>query len=111
MYTPGNSAGKESTFNAGEPGSIPELGRSDEEGKGYSLQYSWTSLVAQLVKNRPAVQNIWVQPLGWEDPLENGTATHSSNSGLENATDCIVHGVSKSRTQLNDFHSFIAYIW
>ena len=60
MYTPGKSAAKESTFNAREPGSIPELGRSAGEGKGYSLQYSWASLVAQLVKNPPAMQNIWV---------------------------------------------------
>ena len=37
----------------------------------------WTSLVAQKVKNPPAMQETWVQPLGWEDPLEKGTATHS----------------------------------
>ena len=48
------------------------------EGLGYSLQYSWASLVAQLVKNLPAVREPWVQSLGWEDPLEKGTATHSS---------------------------------
>ena len=70
--------GKESTCNAGEPSSIPGLGRSAGEGIGYPLQYSWASLVAQLVKNPPAMQEIWVRSLGWGDPLEKGKATHSS---------------------------------
>ena len=48
------------------------------EGVGYPLQYSWASLVAQRVKNLPAVQETWVLSLGWEDPLEEGMATHSS---------------------------------
>ena len=48
------------------------------EGKGYPFQYSWASLVAQLVKNLPAVWETWVESLGWEDPLEKGKATHSS---------------------------------
>ena len=42
------------------------------------LQFSWPSLVAQMVKNLPAMQETWVRSLGWEDPLEKGTATHSS---------------------------------
>ena len=50
----------------------PGLGRSPGEGKGYPLQYSWASLVAQLVNNPPAMQEIWVHSLGWEDPLEEG---------------------------------------
>ena len=50
-------------------------GRSAGEGIGYPLQYSWASLVAHLVKNPPAMQETWVRPLGWEDPLEKGTAT------------------------------------
>ena len=53
-------------------------GRPTEEGKGYPLQYSWASLVAQLVKNLPTMWETWVQLLGWEDPLEKGKATHSS---------------------------------
>ena len=57
---------------------IPGSGRSPEEGIGYPLQYSWASLVAQLVKNLPAMQETWVRSLGWKDPLEKGTATHSS---------------------------------
>ena len=51
---PGSSVGKESTCNAGDPGSIPGWGRSTGEGIGYPFQYSWASLVAQLVKNPPA---------------------------------------------------------
>ena len=73
-----STVGKESTCNAGDPGSIPGLGRSAEEGIGYPLQYSWASLVAQMVKNPPAMRETWVQPLGWEDPLEKGKATHLS---------------------------------
>ena len=57
---------------------IPRLGRSAGEGIGYPLQYSWVSLVAQLVKNPPAMRETCVQFLGWEDPLEKGKATHSS---------------------------------
>ena len=55
---------------------IPGSGSSPEEGIGYPLQYSWVSLVAQLVKNLTATQETWVQLLGWEDPLEKGKATH-----------------------------------
>ena len=64
MCFPDNSVGKESACNAGDPSSIPGLGRSTGEGIGYPLQYS----------------------------------------GLENSMDYIVHGVTKSRTQLSDFH-------
>ena len=71
-------AGKESACNARDLGLIPELGRAPGEGIGYPLQYSWTSLVAQLVKNPPAMWETWLLSLGWEDPLEKGTATHSS---------------------------------
>ena len=74
----GSSAGKESTCNAGNPGSIPRSGRSPGEGIGYPLQYSWASLVAQMVKNLPAMCETWVRSLDWEDPLEKGMATHSS---------------------------------
>ena len=75
---PDSSVGKESTCNAGDPGSILGSGRSAGEGIGYPLQYSWASLVAQLVKNPHAMQETWVWSLGWEDPLEKGKATHSS---------------------------------
>ena len=75
---PDSSVGNESASNAGDPGSIPESGISAGEGIGYPLQYSWPSLVAQLVKNRPAMQESCVRSLGWEDPLEKGKVTHSS---------------------------------
>ena len=55
---------------------IPGSGRSAGEGIGYPLQYSWVSLVAQLVKNPPTMQETLVGFLGWEDPLEKGKATH-----------------------------------
>ena len=75
---PGGSAGKESACKAADPGSIPGSGRSAGEGIGYTLLYSWASLVAQLVKNPLAKWDTWVRSLGWEDPLEIGMATHSS---------------------------------
>ena len=75
---PGSSVGKESACNAGDTSLIPESGRSTGEGMGYPLQYSWASLVAQLLKNPPAMWEAWVQSQGWEDYLEKGTATHSS---------------------------------
>ena len=65
---PDSSVGKESRCDAGDPGSTPGSERSPGERIGYSLQYSWASLVAQLVKNF----------LGSEDPLEKGKATHAS---------------------------------
>ena len=63
-----SSVGKESTCNAGHPGLIPESRKFTGEGKGYPFQYSWASLVAQLVKNLPAMWETWIQSLGWEDP-------------------------------------------
>ena len=75
---PDSSVGKESTCSAGDPSSIPGLRRSSGEGIGYPLQYSWTLLVAQLVKNPPALRETWVRSLGWEDPLEKGKAAHCS---------------------------------
>ena len=74
----GSSIGKEFTCHAGDPGLIPWFRGSVGEGIGYPLQYSWVSLVAQLVKNLPAIRETWVQFLGWEDPLEKGKAIHSS---------------------------------
>ena len=75
---PDSSVGKESACNAGDPSLIPGLGRSTGEEIGYPLQCSWASLVAQLVKNPPAMQESWVSSLGWEDPLKKRKATHSS---------------------------------
>ena len=84
---PGSSAGKESTCNARDPSSIPGSGRSSGEGVGYPLQYSWTSLMAQLVKSPPAmwelrcISRVWLfempwisacwAPLPWDSPGKN----------------------------------------
>ena len=75
---PESSVRKESACNVGDPASIPGSGRPPGERTGYPLQDSWASLMTQLVKNPPAVQETWVQSLGWEDALEKGKATHSS---------------------------------
>ena len=69
---------KESACNSGDPNSIPGSERSWGEGIGYPLPYSWASLMAQTVKNMPAMRKTWVWSLDWEDPLEKGMATHSS---------------------------------
>ena len=106
MGFPDSSAGKESAFNAGDPGLIPGLGRSPGEGIGYPLQYSWASLVAQVIKNPLVIQETWVRSLGWEDPLEEGMATHSSILGWRihmdrGACQTTVLGVTNSWTQLS----------
>ena len=91
---PCSSVGKESACNAGDPGSIFGSGRSPGEGIGYPLQYSWASLVAQTVKNQPAMQETWVQSLDWEDPLEEGMATHSSILAWRISMNCSPPGSS-----------------
>ena len=103
MSLPDSSVGKESACKAGDPTSIPGLGSSTGEGIDYPLQYSWASLVAPLVKSPPAMQETWIQSLGWEDLLEM-KGYPLQYSGLENSMDCIVHGVAKSQTQLSDIH-------
>ena len=102
-----NSVGKESACNAGNPSSIPGSERSPGEGISYPLQYSRASLVAQMVKNPPAMKETWVRPLGWEDPLEEGMATHSSTvawriSMDRGAWEATVQGVARSQTRLSD---------
>ena len=104
---PSSSSHKESACNAGDPGSIPELEKSPGEGISYPFQYPWASLVAQMVKNPPAMQEIWLESLGWEDPLEKGMATHSSILGWRipmdrGAWQATVYGVTKSWTRLSD---------
>ena len=100
---PSSSAGKESACNAGGSSSIPGLGRSPGEGTGHPLQYSWASLITQTGKTPPAMWEIWVRSLGWEDPLEEGMATHSSILAWRIPMDrgawwATVHGVTKSWT-------------
>ena len=72
--------------------------------------YFWASLVAQLVKNPPAMWETWVPSLDWKDPLEMGMAYSFQYTGLKSSMDCIVHGVAKSWTQLSDF-DFTSYIY
>ena len=107
MGFPGSSAGKESACNAGDLSSIPGLARSPGEGIGYPIQYSWASLVAQMVKNLPGMWGTWVQSLGWEFPLEEDMETHSSVLAWRipmhrGAWESTVHGVAKSQTRLSD---------
>ena len=102
---PDSSVGKEPTCNAGDSGTIPGSGRSRGEGIDYPFQCSWASLVAQLVKNLPAMQGTPVQSLGRENPLEKEKATHSHILTWRIPwTIYIVHGVATSWTQLSDFH-------
>ena len=101
-----SSAGKESTCNVGDTGLIPWLGRSPGEGIGYPLQYSWASLVALMVKNLLGMWETWVWSLGWEDPLKEGMATHSSILAWRIRMDrgawwATAHGVAESWIQLS----------
>ena len=87
---PGSSAGKESACNARDPGSVPGSGRSSGEGIGYPLQCSWASLVAQLVKNPPAVQettvHFWFRKIHWRRdrlPTPVFLGFHIGSSGKE----------------------------
>ena len=80
----GGSAGKESACNAGDPGLIPASGSSPGEGTGYPKQYSWAFLVAQTVKNPPAMWETCIRSLAWEDPLRGGHGNPLQYSCLEN---------------------------
>ena len=76
----------------------------------YTKTTEWLSSIvcdlylAQLVKNLPAMWETWVRTLSWEDPLDEGKGHPLQYSDLENSMDCIVHGITKSQTQLSDFH-------
>ena len=99
---PDSSVGKESTCSAGDPSLIPGSGWSAGEGIGYPLQYSWASLVAQLkesVCNAGELGSI----LGLGRSPGEGKGYLLQYSGLENSMNYIVHGVTKSQTQLSDF--------
>ena len=77
------------------PYSIPGLGRSSGEGIGYPLQYSWASLVAQLVKNPPAILEVLGSIPGLGRSPGEGKGYSVQYFGLENSMDCIVHGGHK----------------
>ena len=82
-----SSDGKESACNAGDPGLVPGLGRSPGEGIGYLFQYSWASLVAQMVKDPPAVWETWVQSVWLGRSPGEGKGYPLQYSGLENPLD------------------------
>ena len=93
MGFPHSSVGKESACNAGDPGSIPGLGRSTGEGIGYPLQCSWASLVTQLVKNPLAMWDSWVGKIPWRrERLPSPVFCPGEFHGLYS------HRVTKSRT-------------
>ena len=94
---PDSSVGKECTCSAGDPGPIPGLGRCAEEGIGYPLQYSWASLVAQLVESICNVGDLGLI-LGLGGCPGEGSSYPLQYSGLENSMECIVHGLTKSQT-------------
>ena len=102
MGFPDSSIAKESACNAGDPSLIPGLGRCPGEGIGYPLQYYWASLVAQMVKNPPAMQKTRVQSLGWEDSPGGGRGNLLFFSCLENLMDRTqrgtAHRVAKCQT-------------
>ena len=105
---PGSSVGKEPTSNAGDPSSIPGLGRSPGEAIGYPLQYSWTSLVGSAGKESTCnAGDLGSIPGLGRSPGE-GKGSPLQYSDLENSMGCIVHGVTKRRTRLSDF-SFIIF--
>ena len=95
---PDCSVGKESTCNAGDSSLIPESRRSAGEGIAYPLQYSWASIVAQLVKNPPAMWETWIRYLGWEDSPREGKGYALQYSGLENSMDYSPWGRKESDT-------------
>ena len=70
----------------------------------FPMPFSWSSLVAHLVKNLPAMWETWVRCLGWEDSSGEGNSYPHQYSGLENSMDCIVHGVANSQTWLSEIH-------
>ena len=103
---PHGSVGKESTHNAGYPGLIPGRGRSPGERNGNPLQYSWSSLVAQMVKNLPAIRETWVLSLSERSPGEENDNPFQYSS-LENPLDsaewqATVHKFAQSRVQLRN---------
>ena len=104
MGFPDSSVGKESACSAGDSSSIPGSRRSPGEGRGYPLQYSWASLVAQLVKKSTCNVGDLGSILGLGRSPGEGKGYPLQYSGLENSTDCIVHSVAKRRTRLGDFH-------
>ena len=100
---PDSSVGKESTCNAGDPGSIPGSGTSAGEGIGYPLQYSWVPGGSAGKESACNARDVGSIPGLGRSPRE-GKGYPLQYSGLENSMDCIVHGVAKSQTRLSNFY-------
>ena len=98
MGFPDSSVGKESTCNAGDPGSIPQLGRSAGEGIGYPLLYSWAFLVAYAGKESTCNAGDPGSIPGLGRSSGEGNSYPLQYCGLENSMDCTVHGIPKSWT-------------
>ena len=101
---PDSKVDQESACNARDPGSIHGSGRSVGEGIGYPLQYSWASLMAQLVKESACNAGDLGSILGLGRSPGEGKGYPLQYSGLKNSMNCIIHGVTKSQTQMSDFH-------
>ena len=101
---PCGSAGKGSACNAGDPGLSPGSGKSPGEGRGCPLQYSWASLVAQLVKESACNTGDLASIPGLGRSPGEGRGYPLGYSGLKNSMDSVVYGVTKSRIQLSGFH-------
>ena len=99
---PCSSAGEESSCHVEDLSSIPGSARSPGEGIGHPLQYCWASLVAQLVKNLPIMQETWVRSLGWEIPWRRERLP--TPMFFPGEFHRLVHGVAKSQTRLSNFH-------
>ena len=98
----GGLAGEESPCKVGDLGLIPGLGGFPGKGLGYPLQYSWASLVAQLVKNLPAMQETWVGKIPWRRAWQPTPVFLPGESPWTGAWWVTVHGVAKSQTRLSD---------
>ena len=108
---PNSSVGKESACNAGDPSSIPGLGKSPGEGIGYPLQYSWASLVAQFVKESACNAGDLGSIPGLGRSPGKGKGYPLQYSGLENSMNYIAHGVAKSWSRLSLSLHFFTSIW
>ena len=96
---PDSSVDKESAYNAGDTGSIPVSGKSAGVGIGYPFQYSWASLMAQLVKNPPAMWDTWAGKIPWiRERLPTPVFWPGEFQGLYSPQ------VAKNWTRLSDFH-------
>jgi len=107
---PHSSVGKESASNAGDPSSIPGSGRSDGEGIGYPLQYSWACFpCGSAGKDSTCNEGDLGSIPGLGRSPEEGKGYPLQYSGLENSMDCVVRGVAKTWTRPRDLHFHLVF--